>query len=73
MDAHLEQIPLLIKRHETLTRLQCLFSIDEETIYREVEGMEYLISRPTLNAICAVADALEADPKLLEHVREDSG
>ena len=62
----------IIERHETLTRFLRLFGIDEETIYRDVEGMEHHVSRPTLNVIRAVADALEADPKLLERVRDKS-
>jgi Mn-dependent DtxR family transcriptional regulator len=56
----------IIERHETLTRFLRLFGLDEETIYHDVEGMEHHVSRPTL----AVADALEADPALLEIVRK---
>lgn len=62
----------IIERHETLTRFLRLFEIHEETIYRDVEGMEHHISRPTLNVIRAVADALEADPTLLEKIRKNS-
>lgn len=62
----------IIERHETLTRFLRLFHIDEETIYRDVEGMEHHVSRPTLEVIRAVADALEADPGLLERVRTQS-
>lgn len=62
----------IIERHETLTRFLRLFDIDEETIYHDVEGMEHHVSRPTLNVIRAVADALEADPVLLEKVRKKS-
>ncbi len=60
----------IVERHETLSRFLRLFGIDEETIYRDVEGMEHHVSRPTLNVIRAVADALEADASLLERVRE---
>lgn len=60
----------IIERHETLTRFLRLFGIDEETIYRDVEGMEHHVSRPTLDVIRAVADALEADPELLKKVRK---
>jgi len=63
----------IVERHETLTRFLRLFGIDEETIYRDVEGMEHHVSRPTLNVIRAVADALEADPLLLDRVREKTG
>ncbi len=62
----------IIERHKTLTRFLRLFGIDEETIYKDVEGMEHHVSRPTLGVIRAVADALEADPDLLERVRKKS-
>ena len=62
----------IIERHETLTRFLRLFDIDEETIYRDVEGMEHHVSRPTLNAIRAIAEWLENDPALLEQVRRSS-
>lgn len=62
----------IIDRHETLTRFLRLFGIDEDTIYHDVEGMEHHVSRPTLNVIRAVADALEADPELLKRVLEKS-
>ncbi|MFZ9935883.1 MAG: transcriptional regulator MntR [Luteolibacter sp.] len=60
----------IIERHETLTRFLRLFGLDEDTIYHDVEGMEHHVSRPTLEVIRAVADALEADPSLLEKVRK---
>jgi len=63
----------IIERHETLTRFLRLFNIDEETIYRDVEGMEHHVSRPTLNAIRTVAEFLENDPELLERVRKADG
>jgi len=59
----------IIERHETLTRFLRLFDIDEETIYRDVEGMEHHVSRPTLNAIRAIAEWLENHPELLETLR----
>ncbi len=62
----------IVERHETLTRFLRLFDIDEDTIYRDVEGMEHHVSRPTLNVIRAMADALEKDPKLLECIRNAS-
>lgn len=60
----------IIERHETLTRFLRLFGIDEETIYRDVEGMEHHVSRPTLNAIRTIAELLESDPALLDRVRK---
>jgi Mn-dependent DtxR family transcriptional regulator len=59
----------IIERHETLTRFLRLFGLDEETIYRDVEGMEHHVSRPTLAVIRAMADLLEAEPGLLEKAR----
>ncbi len=63
----------IAERHQTLTRFLRLFGIDEETIYRDVEGMEHHVSRPTLNVIRALSDALEADPALLSRVRKECG
>ena len=60
----------IVERHETLTRFLRLFGLDEETIYHDVEGMEHHVSRPTLNVIRALAETLEAEPDLLERIRE---
>ncbi len=59
----------IVERHETLTRFLRLFGLEEETIYRDVEGMEHHVSRPTLEVIRAVADALEGDEKFLDEVK----
>jgi Mn-dependent DtxR family transcriptional regulator len=59
----------IVERHETLTRFLRLFGLEEETIYRDVEGMEHHVSRPTLEVIRAVADALEGDEKFLGEVK----
>lgn len=60
----------IVERHETLTRFLRLFGLEEETIYRDVEGMEHHVSRPTLEVIRAVADALESDSGFLEKVQD---
>ncbi len=59
----------IVERHQTLTRFLRLFGLDEETIYRDVEGMEHHVSRPTLEVIRAVADALEGDGDFLADVK----
>jgi Mn-dependent DtxR family transcriptional regulator len=59
----------IVERHETLTRFLRLFGLEEETIYRDVEGMEHHVSRPTLEVIRAVADALEGDAAFLAEVK----
>jgi Mn-dependent DtxR family transcriptional regulator len=63
----------IVERHETLTRFLRLFGIDEQTIYRDVEGIEHHVSRPTLDVIRAIADVLETDGKLLERIRAKCG
>ncbi len=59
----------IVERHETLTRFLRLFGLEEDTIYRDVEGMEHHVSRPTLEVIRAVADALEGDEAFLDEVK----
>ena len=59
----------IIERHETLTRFLRLFGLDEDTIYRDVEGMEHHVSRPTLAVIRAIADLLEGNAPLLDEAR----
>ena len=59
----------IVERHETLTRFLRLFGLEEDTIYRDVEGMEHHVSRPTLEVIRAVADALEGDAGFLAEVK----
>ena len=62
----------IARRHEVLTRLLASFGLDARTVHQDVEGMEHHVSRPTLDVIRAVADALEADPELLQRVRAKS-
>ena len=59
----------IVERHETLTRFLRLFGLEEETIYRDVEGMEHHVSRPTLEVIRAVADTLEGEAGFLAEVK----
>lgn len=63
----------IVERHETLTRFLRLFGLEEETIYRDVEGMEHHVSRPTLEVIRAVADALEGNGDFLGEVKRRMG
>ena len=60
----------IIERHATLTEFLRLFSIDEETIYADVEGMEHHVSKPTLSVITALVDELKSDTKLLERIKK---
>jgi Mn-dependent DtxR family transcriptional regulator len=54
----------IIERHEVLTRLLRRFGIDEETIYRDVEGMEHHISSQTLDVLTLITEELETNPVL---------
>lgn len=60
----------IIDRHETLTRFLRLFDIDEEIIYKDVEGMEHHVSGATLDAVRAVTDTLLASDDFRKQVRE---
>lgn len=55
----------IVQRHEVLTRLLSRFGLDEETIYRDVEGMEHHISRPTLRVLTLLTEELETNPELV--------
>jgi Mn-dependent DtxR family transcriptional regulator len=59
----------IVERHKTLTRFLRLFGLEEDTIYRDVEGMEHHVSRPTLEVIRSVADALEGNGDFLAEVK----
>ena len=58
----------IIRRHKTLTRFLRLFEVNEETIYKDVEGMEHHVSRHTLAVIDALANELANNEELLEKV-----
>ena len=60
----------IIDRHETLTRFLKLFDIDEDTIYRDVEGMEHHVSQATLEAIRSVTDHLQENPDTLSAIKK---
>lgn len=60
----------IIDRHELLTEFLRLFDIDEEIIYRDVEGMEHHISRDTLSVIRAMTETLKSKDEFLKAVRQ---
>lgn len=63
----------IIERHDILTRLLRRFGIDEETIYRDVEGMEHHISAQTLRVLTLVTEELEGNPELLRRLKRRQG
>lgn len=60
----------ITRRHQLLSDFFRLFGLDEEIIYRDVEGMEHHISPPTLRAIEALTVQLQRQPALLARVQE---
>src|SRR5215210_4451106 len=46
-------------RHQLLSDFLRLLGLDEEVVYRDVEGMEHHISPPTLRAIAALTTQLQ--------------
>lgn len=58
----------IIDRHKLLTEFLRLFNIDEDTIYRDVEGMEHHVSRATLAALRAVTQTLRESPDFRKKV-----
>ena len=60
-------------RHDVLTRLLRRFGIDEETIYRDVEGMEHHISPKTLRVLTLLTEELEANPELARRLKRRLG
>ena len=63
----------IIDRHEVLTEFLRIFEIDEETIYRDVEGMEHHVSRASLDAIRAVTECLRDSSAMRAEVRKRMG
>ena len=59
----------IVQRHEVLTRLLRRFGIDEETIYRDVEGMEHHISVKTLDVLTLLTEELERNPDLARRLK----
>ena len=59
----------IIRRHEVLTRLLRHFGLDEETIYRDVEGMEHHISSQTLKAFTLLVSELDQNPTMARSLK----
>jgi len=60
----------IITRHDALTEFLRLFNIDEETIYRDVEGMEHHVSKDTLSVITAIVSELKGNKPLLDRLKQ---
>lgn len=62
----------ITRRHELLTDFLKLLGLDDEVIYRDVEGMEHHISPSTVRAIEALTAQLQRQPALLARVRQQT-
>jgi Mn-dependent DtxR family transcriptional regulator len=62
----------ITRRHELLTDFLKLLGLDDEVIYRDVEGMEHHISPATVRAIEALTAQLQRQPALLARVRQQT-
>lgn len=60
----------IVARHELLTRLLRAFELEEDIIYRDVEGMEHHISRPTLDVLTVICEEFEREPALLKKLKK---
>ena len=60
----------ITRRHQLLSDFLRLFDLDEEIIFRDVEGMEHHISSPTLRAIELLTAQLQRQPALVARVRQ---
>ena len=63
----------IIKRHSILAEFLELLGIEDDTAYRDVEGMEHHISSQTLKAIEQIIVELKEDPKLRRRIQDATG
>jgi Mn-dependent DtxR family transcriptional regulator len=63
----------IMRRHQLLTDFFRMLGLEEEVIYRDVEGMEHHISPQTMQAIETLVDQLQHEPKLLARIKARTG
>lgn len=63
----------IARRHEVLTRLLSRFGLDEQTVHRDVEGMEHHMSKQTLAVLTLIMEELEGNPALLRKLKRRLG
>jgi Mn-dependent DtxR family transcriptional regulator len=62
----------IMRRHNLLSDFLRMLGVDEDVIFHDVEGMEHHISPPTLHAIEALIRQLQAEPRLLEQIKNQT-
>ncbi|ETP68462.1 peptidase U32 [Planococcus glaciei CHR43] len=55
----------LLKRHDLLEQFLRLIGVDEDLIYKDVEGIEHHLSWNSINRIADLVQMLEENPDLL--------
>ena len=61
----------IVERHQILTEFLRLFDVSEETILKDVEGMEHHISSETLNILKKTNKLLKNNPDILNQLKQD--
>ena len=59
----------LVYRHELLEQMLRLIGVEEENIYRDVEGIEHHLSWNSIDRICDLVEYFEEQPKRVEALR----
>lgn len=59
----------LVYRHELLEQMLRLIGVEEENIYRDVEGIEHHLSWNSIDRICDLVEYLEELPQRVEDLR----
>jgi Mn-dependent DtxR family transcriptional regulator len=59
----------IMRRHQLLTDFLRMLGVNEEVIYRDVEGMEHHISPQTLHSIEALLSELRQNPAMVARIK----
>lgn len=59
----------LVYRHELLEQMLRVIGVEEENIYRDVEGIEHHLSWNSIDRICDLVEYFEENPKRIEELR----
>ncbi|GKV54849.1 transcriptional regulator MntR [Sporosarcina sp. NCCP-2222] len=60
----------LVHRHELLEQFLRLIGVDEENIYRDVEGIEHHLSWNAMDRITDLVEAMEEDEEFVRKMKE---
>ncbi|GAA0135694.1 transcriptional regulator MntR [Paenibacillus sp. YSY-4.3] len=60
----------LVDRHHLLEEFLELIGVDEENIYKDVEGIEHHLSWDSITRIAALVDYFKRDESRIQHLRD---